>query len=86
MHFLLFCVASLDLSLPCLVPLFRKELHCGGRPAVTLTADAEARERLGWVDHPGAIGRELFEPEVVAVVEQQRRCLFVDVEDEARSR
>ena len=46
----------------------------------------QARERLGRVDHPGAIGWELFEPEVVAVVEQQRRCLFVDVEDEARSR
>ena len=41
----LLCVGSLDLSLPCLVPLFRKELCCGGRPTVTLTADAEARER-----------------------------------------
>ena len=41
----LVCVGSLDLSLPCLVPSFRKELCCGGRPTVTLTAEAEARER-----------------------------------------
>ena len=41
----LLCVGSLALSLPCLVPLFRKELCCGGRPTVTLTAEAEARER-----------------------------------------
>ena len=45
----------------------------------------EPLERLGRVDHPGAIGRQLLEPESLAVVEQDRWAAAVDVEDEAGS-
>ena len=43
----------------------------------------QAGERFGRVDHAGAIGRQLFEPKVVAVMKQQWWRLPVDVEHEA---
>ena len=75
----LLCVGSLDLSLPCLVPLFRKELCCGGRPTVTLTADAEARERPRVINltvffyhvvSPSGLRRDSWQPEPL----QKPRC------------
>jgi hypothetical protein len=45
---------------------------------------AEPGERVRRVDHPRA-ERELLEPEPLALVDQERRRAFVDLEDETRS-
>ena len=46
----------------------------------------QAGQRFGGIDDPAAPGREGLEPELLAVVEQDRRGRPVDVEDEARPR
>ena len=42
----------------------------------------ERRERLAWVEHAGAAGGQLLEPEPLAVVEEDRWGRAVDLEDE----
>ena len=46
----------------------------------------ERRQRLGGVDHPAAVGRQLLEAEALAAPEQRGRRRAVDVEDESGSR
>ena len=45
----------------------------------------EGVERLAGVEHAAAAGRQLLEPEPLAVVEEDRRGRAVDVEDEPRT-
>ena len=58
-----------------------EQARCGSR-----RRDRRCRQRLGWVDHPRAVGGQLLEAEPLAPPEQDRRRRAVDLEHETGTR